>query len=71
MNHNSPSQAPMTRRYKKPIVAMTMAVVGALALSPLADGASASTGGRGEQQSQAGRDPAGTRRRGWSGSRAS
>jgi len=54
MNHNSASQTdvnttednaqgPMTRRYKKPIVAMTMAVVGALALSPLADGASAST----------------------------
>jgi hypothetical protein len=48
-NMNTPEnnvQTPATRRYKKPAVLLTLGVVGALALSPLADGASASTGVR-------------------------
>jgi hypothetical protein len=55
MNHHHDSQADVTtperdsqtrtrRRFKKPAVLMTLGVVGALALSPLADGASATTG---------------------------
>ncbi len=39
-------QAPTTRRYKKPVVLATLAALGALAISPVADGASASTGAR-------------------------
>jgi hypothetical protein len=54
MNRNNQSQVNVnttegdvqtpTRRYKKPFVMLTLGVLGALALSPLADGASATTG---------------------------